>query len=47
MNLLKIYTDSDFNNTVVPDGQLLTFYVLRDGKIVKRYKDSNGNFGDM
>jgi hypothetical protein len=47
MNLLKIYTDSDFSNTVVPDGQLLTFFSLRDGKIVKRYKDSNGNFGDM
>lgn len=47
MNLLKIYTDSDFNSAVVPDGQLLTFYILRDGQIVKRYKDSNGNFGDM
>lgn len=47
MNLLKLYTDSDFSSAVVPDGQLLTFFSLRDGKIVKRYKDSNGNFGDM
>ena len=47
MNLQKIYTDSDFSNTVVTDGQLLLFNAIEDGKPVTRYKDSNGNFGTL
>lgn len=47
MDLQKIYTDSDFSNTVVPDGQLLLFNAIEDGKPVTRYKDSNGNFGTL
>lgn len=46
--ILKLNTDEAFSNAVVPAGQLLIFYVLdTEGNIVKRYKDSNGNFGDM
>lgn len=47
MNLLKINTDNDFADAVVPAGHLLIFYALSNGKVVKRYKDSNGNFGSM
>lgn len=47
MNLIILHTDTDFVNAAVPSGQLLVFYALSNGKIVKRYKDSNGNFGDM
>ena len=48
MNLLKLYTDNDFSNAVVPEGTLLIFFALdSSGKVVKRYKDSNGNFGRM
>lgn len=47
MDLVQIKTDSDFQNAVVPEGRLLTFYTLSDGKVVKRFKDSNGNYGSM
>lgn len=47
MNLSTLHIDADFANAVVPAGQLLIFYALSNGKVVKRYKDSNGNFGDM
>lgn len=47
MNLLTLHTDSDFANAIVPEGELLIFYALVNGKVVKRYKDSNGNFGDI
>lgn len=48
MNLLKINTDNDFADAVVPAGHLLIFFALdSSGKVVKRYKDSNGNFGSM
>lgn len=47
MNLLKINTDNDFADAVVPAGHLLIFYAFINGKVVKRYKDSNGKFGDM
>ena len=48
MNLLKLYTDNDFQNAAVPEGTLLIFFALdSNGKVVKRYKDSNGNFGSM
>ena len=48
MNLSTLHIDADFANAVVPAGQLLIFFsVDSNGKVVKRYKDSNGNFGDM
>lgn len=47
MDLQKIYTDSDFSSAIVPDGQLLLFNALEDGKPVTRYKDSNGNFATL
>ncbi|MBR2372736.1 MAG: hypothetical protein IKA87_00735, partial [Lentisphaeria bacterium] len=47
MDLQKIYTDSDFQNAVVPAGQILIFNGLEDGKVVTRYKDSSGNFGTI
>ena len=48
MNLLTLYTDTDFENAVVPAGELLIFYSLDSGgKVVKRFKDSNGNLGNM
>ena len=47
MNLLILHTDSDFAYTAVPAGELLIFYALSNGKVVKRFKDSNGNFGSM
>lgn len=45
MDVLKIYSDSDFANVVVPEGRILTFPALVEGKLVTRYKDSSGNFG--
>ena len=48
MQLAQIKKDSDFKNAVVPAGSLLIFLALdSSGKVVKRYKDSNGNFGNM
>ena len=48
MKLSTLKTDSDFENAVVPEGALLIFFALdSSGKVVKRYKDSNGNFGSM
>lgn len=47
MELQKIYTDSDFSSAIVPDGQILLFNAIEDGKPVTRYKDSNGNFGTL
>lgn len=45
MNVLKIYSDSDFSVSVVPDGCILTYPALVDGKLVTRYKDSSGSYG--
>lgn len=47
MNVLKIYSDSDFENAVVPEGMILSFPALLDGKLVTRYKDSSGAFGTL
>ena len=47
MALIKIYSDSDFENAAVPEGQILVFNSIEDGKVVTRYKDSSGNFGTM
>ena len=47
MELIKIYSDSDFENAAVPAGQLLVFNSIEDGKVVTRYKDSSGNFGTL
>ena len=47
MRLLTLHTDNDFADAVVPAGHLLIFYALSNGKVVKRYKDSNGKFGSM
>lgn len=47
MDLQKIYSDSDFENAVVPEGQILVFNGTENGKPVTRYKDSSGNFGTI
>ena len=48
MDLLNLKTDNDFINSVVPEGYLLVFYSLdNNGNVVKRYKDSNNNFGNI
>ena len=51
MELNRIYLDSDFKNTVVPVGQRFLFLGYHDGiegsEIVIRYKDSDGNFGNI
>ena len=47
MDLQKIYNDNDFENAVVPEGQILVFNSIEDGKVVTRYKDSSGNFGTI
>lgn len=51
MELNKIYLDSDFSNTVVPSGQRFLFLGYdngsEDGQVVIRYKDSDGNFGNI
>lgn len=47
MELKKLYTDMDFANVIVPEGYRLTFYTFAEGKVTKRYKDSNGNYGSM
>lgn len=51
MKLDTIYEDSQFSNSTVPEGYLLIFMGynsgVSDGTVVKRYKDSNGNFGTL
>ena len=51
MELNRIYLDSDFSNTIVPVGQRFLFLGYYDGiegsEIVIRYKDSDGNFGNI
>lgn len=51
MKLDTIYEDSQFNNSTVPEGYLLIFMGynsgVSDGTVVKRYKDSSGNFGTL
>lgn len=51
MKLETIYEDIQFNNSVVPEGYLLVFTGyssgVSDGVVVKRYKDSKGNFGTL
>ena len=47
MDVLKIYSDSDFENAVVPEGMILSFPALLDGKLVTRYKNSSGAFGTL
>jgi hypothetical protein len=39
MELVKIYTDKDFENAIVPAGQILTYISEVDGEIVTKYKD--------
>ena len=47
MDMTKIHTDNDFSNAVVPEGQVLIFTGMENGKAVTRYKDSSGNFGTI
>ena len=51
MKLETIYEDIQFNNSVVPEGYLLVFTGyssgVSGGVVVKRYKDSKGNFGTL
>lgn len=48
MDLQKIYTDSDFSNAAIPEGQILTYLGTDEsGKVVTRYKDSQGNVGTI
>lgn len=48
MELQKIYTESEFSNARIPDGQILT-YISTDesGNIVTKFKDSEGNSGTI
>ena len=51
MELNIIYLDSDFSNTVIPSGQRFLFLGYDNGvdggQVVIRYKDSDGNFGNI
>lgn len=48
MDMTKIYTDNDFENAVVPEGQILTCLGTDEsGNVVTRYKDSQGNVGTI
>ena len=51
MELNKINLDSAYSNTVVPEGQRFLFLGYKDGdeskEVVIRYKDSNGNYGNI
>ena len=50
MNLDKIYTDAEFANSVIPQGTRLVFLGYKDGvsgEVTLRYKDSDGNFGNV
>lgn len=47
MDMTKIHTDNDFSDAVVPEGQVLIFTGMENGKAVTRYKDSSGNFGTI
>jgi hypothetical protein len=50
MNLDKIYTDAEFANSVVPQGTRLVFLGYENGvsgTVTLRYKDSDGNFGNV
>jgi hypothetical protein len=48
MEIVTLRSDADFINSIVPDGYLLVFAALDDkGNVIKRYKDSSGNFGDI
>ena len=48
MLLNNLYKDSDFLNSQVPEGYLLVFYSLDEsGNIIRRYKNSNGEFGNI
>ena len=51
MELNKINLDSAYSNTVVPEGQMFLFLGYKDGdeskEIVIRYKDSDGNYGNI
>ena len=50
MKLDKIYTDETFANSVIPQGTRLVFLGYEDGisgTVTLRYKDSDGNFGNV
>ena len=50
MELNEIYLDSQFSDAIVPEGQRFLFLGYsngEDGDIVIRYKDSDGNFGNI
>lgn len=48
MDLQKIYTDADFSNAEIPEGQILTYLGTDEsGNVVTRYKDSQGNVGTI
>jgi hypothetical protein len=51
MELNKIFKDSDFQKTKVPSGQRFVFLGYENGveggEVVIRYKDSDGNFGNI
>ena len=50
MNLDKIYTDAEFANSVIPQGTRLVFLGYKNGvsgEVTLRYKDADGNFGNV
>ena len=48
MQITSLKTDADFLNAVVPEGYLLVFMSKdSDGNLVRRYKNSAGEFGSL
>ena len=48
MQVEPIQSDSSYNNSAIPEGKVLVFYAIdNQGQVVKRYKDSSGNFGNL
>lgn len=48
MIVQRLYKDIDLSDSKVQQGYLLVFYsVDSKGNIIKRYKDSEGNFGTL
>lgn len=45
MELVKIYKDDDFANAVIPEGAVLTYTAIEDGKVVTKFRDEKGEIG--
>lgn len=45
MELVKIYKDEDFANAVIPEGAVLTYTAVEEGKVVTKFRDEKGEIG--